>query len=87
MNEHGFVEYRRREFNPSTGQPWMHIKRIRGTHGARDVPFRNCDIAPYNRFLTAKYGNHINVEVVNKINAVKYLFDYIYKVLSLYTSS
>ena len=76
MNQHGFVEYRRRELHPVTGALWTHTKRI----GGHDVNFTNADVAPYNRWLTSKYGCHVNVEAVNKIRAVKYLFEYVYKV-------
>ena len=41
--------------------------------------FTNRDIVPYNHYLSAKYDCHINVEVSNGIQAVKYLYKYIYK--------
>ncbi len=34
---------------------------------------------PHNVYLSTKYNAHINVEVYNKIHAIKYLFKYVYK--------
>ncbi|CEP08733.1 hypothetical protein, partial, partial [Parasitella parasitica] len=36
-------------------------------------------VVPHNLYLAAKYNAHINVEVCNKINAIKYVYKYIYK--------
>ena len=34
---------------------------------------------PYNAFLLTKFDAHINVQVVNTIRSVKYLYKYVYK--------
>ncbi len=34
---------------------------------------------PYNPFLSAKYNCHINVEISNSVNTVKYIHKYIFK--------
>jgi hypothetical protein len=36
-------------------------------------------VVPYNRWLLSKYQCHINVEVCATVNAVKYLYKYVYK--------
>jgi hypothetical protein len=36
-------------------------------------------VVPYNPYLTKKYGAHLNVEICNEIQAVKYLFKYVHK--------
>ncbi|KAG2203527.1 hypothetical protein INT46_011432 [Mucor plumbeus] len=36
-------------------------------------------VVPYNPFLCAKYDAHINVEACASINAIKYVFKYVYK--------
>jgi hypothetical protein len=41
--------------------------------------FTNADVVPYNPYLSAKYGCHINVEVATGIQCVKYLYKYVYK--------
>ena len=41
--------------------------------------FTNCDVVPYNPFLSAKYDCHINVEVCISVKAIKYIHKYIYK--------
>ena len=47
---------------------------IKGHH-----EFTNCDVMPFNSYLSAKFNCHINVEVAMTITAVKYLFKYVYK--------
>jgi len=39
----------------------------------------NSWVVPYNPFLTTKYDAHINVEICNTVQAIKYLFKYVYK--------
>ena len=41
--------------------------------------FTNGDVVPYNKYLLFKYKCHINVECVNSVHAIKYLFKYILK--------
>ncbi|XP_041017911.1 uncharacterized protein LOC121260131 [Juglans microcarpa x Juglans regia] len=39
----------------------------------------NCWVVPYNPYLLATFDCHINVEICSTIQAVKYLYKYIYK--------
>jgi hypothetical protein len=39
----------------------------------------NAWVTPYNPFLTKKYNAHINVEICSTIQALKYLYKYVYK--------
>jgi hypothetical protein len=64
LEEDGYPTYRRRN-----RFPFMH-------HG---ITFNDCNVVPYNPFLTAKYAAHINVEHCSSITAPQYLFKYIYK--------
>ena len=36
-------------------------------------------IVPHDLYLTAKYNAHINVEICNEINSIKYVYKYVYK--------
>ena len=36
-------------------------------------------VAPYNPYLTSRYGAHTNVQICTSIRAVKYLYKYIHK--------
>ncbi|POS82217.1 hypothetical protein EPUL_004937, partial [Erysiphe pulchra] len=65
MAENSYPEYAR----PNTGETW----------GNDRFEFDNRWVVPYNAFLTRKYKAHINVEVANGIQAIKYLAKYIYK--------
>ena len=48
------------------------------THN-REYNVDNKWVVPYNPFLSLKYGAHINVEIVNSVEAIKYLYKYITK--------
>ena len=48
-------------------------------HQKRGFEFDNRWVVPYNPYLTLKYCCHINVEVCGSVQAVKYLYKYIYK--------
>ena len=41
--------------------------------------FDNCNVVPYNPYLSAKYDCHINVEVCISVKAINYIHKYIYK--------
>ena len=45
----------------------------------REYNVDNKWVVPYNPFLSLKYGAHINVEIVNSVEAIKYLYKYITK--------
>ena len=40
--------------------------------------FDNCNVVPYNPYLSAKYDCHINVEVCISVKAINYIHKYIY---------
>ena len=65
LNNDGFPQYRRRDDGKSVT--------------VRGVELDNSWVVPYNCFLTKKYDCHINVEVCNSVQAVKYLYKYVYK--------
>ena len=39
----------------------------------------NRDVVSYSPYLTRKYATHINVEVVNGIRLVRYMYKYAFK--------
>ena len=41
--------------------------------------FTNEYVVPNNHYLTTKYNAHINVEVCSSVQAVKYLYKYVYE--------
>ncbi len=45
----------------------------------QEVVFTNCDVVPYNPYLSAKYHCHINTEVCFSVKSVKYIHKYVYK--------
>ena len=49
------------------------------TVSRRNFVFDNRWVVPYNPYLITKYNCHINVEICGSIQAVKYLYKYIYK--------
>lgn len=67
-DDDGWVQYRRR-----SGVTFK--KKYRG----RWVTYTNQHVVPYNPYLSMKYDCHINVEYVNSIHPIKYLFTYFYK--------
>ncbi|KAI2502245.1 helicase [Fragilaria crotonensis] len=65
LNDDGFPQYHRRD----DGR----------TVTVRGAELDNRWVVPYNCHLTKKYDCHINVEVCNSVQAVKYLYKYVYK--------
>ena len=47
--------------------------------GKKEEVLNNSRLVPHNIFLLMKYRCHLNVEICNSINAVKYLYKYVYK--------
>lgn len=45
----------------------------------RNVMMDNRNVVPYSPYLTLKYNAHINVEVCTSIQAIKYIYKYIFK--------
>ena len=45
----------------------------------REYNVDNKWVVPYSPFLSLKYGAHINVEIVNSVKAIKYMYKYISK--------
>ena len=43
------------------------------------IHYDNRYVVPYNLYLLTKYDCHINLEICNSIQAVKYLYKYVYK--------
>jgi hypothetical protein len=72
MGSDHYPLYRRRD-NGNTYSKFVMIKgqRIRYT-------FDNRMVVPYNKLILLKYGAHVNVEFVNSLRVLKYLFKYIY---------
>ncbi|XP_075500659.1 uncharacterized protein LOC142539244 isoform X1 [Primulina tabacum] len=50
-----------------------HVVKIRGSQ------LDNRWVVPYNQYLLAKFNCHINVEICSTIQAIKYIYKYIYK--------
>jgi hypothetical protein len=75
QNEDGYPEYRRRD----NGIVFKKTVKNPITHKSEEISVDNRWVVPYNPHLTAKYNCHINVEVCSSVQAVKYLYKYIYK--------
>ncbi len=63
--EDGYPEYRR----PQNGESFER----------NGVVFDNTRVVPYNPWLLKKYACHLNVQVVNSIRSIKYMYKYTYK--------
>jgi hypothetical protein len=51
---------------------------VRTVH-REEFTFTNEWVVPYNPYTSLRYNCHINVEIVNSIRSVKYLYKYVYK--------
>ena len=71
--EEGYPELQRR--SPDEGG---HVIRTVNSDGSV-TEITNSWVVPYNAYLLLRYECHINVEIVNTLAAVKYLFKYVYK--------
>jgi len=73
-----------KQFNEFTcesvnGYP-LYNRRDNGTHAeVRGSCPDNRYVVPYNPYLLAKFNCHINVEVCNTVESVKYIYKYMYK--------
>ena len=68
-----YPEYRRR--SPEDGGLTHNLRMKNNTQ----YNVNNKWVVPYNPFLSLKYGAHINVKIVNSVEAIKYLYKYITK--------
>lgn len=68
--QNSFAKLRRRNRYP-------HI--VRNRDGSIKHTITDAMVVPYNPYLSKKYNAHINVEIVNSISAVAYLYKYVYK--------
>lgn len=65
FDENGYPVYRRRDSGMTTMK--------------KGIQLDNRSVVPYNAKLLMKYQAHINIEVCNKSNCIKYLFKYVNK--------
>jgi len=73
----GYPKYQRHE--PELGG-YAFTKRIKQPNGTySDFQYSNTWIVPYNPYLSQRFNCHINTEVCSSIQAVKYIYKYIYK--------
>lgn len=68
MDEDSYPFYRRRKTAP-----------IKYMVNRSKCEIDNRYVVPYNKYLLLKFNCHVNVEVCNTIQAVKYLYKYVYK--------
>ena len=73
MTEDGVTTYRRR--TPEQAGGFTMEKTCKG----KKVYLSNKWVVPHNKWLLLKYQGHINVELVNLVKSVKYLYKYILK--------
>ena len=52
-----------------------HKKKVRG----QDIEVNNEWIVPFNPLLSLKYNTHINIEILNSVSSVKYIYKYLTK--------
>jgi hypothetical protein len=80
QDKEGWTIYKRRSVSMGG---FTVSKKIRG----KEYLFTNEDVIPYNPYLFLKYDCHINVEFVNTIAPIKYLFKYFHKGPSMASAS
>jgi PIF1-like helicase/Helicase len=76
-------EFCNQTLNPDDGYP-KYRRRSADSGGVTFVSsngtsISNAWVVPYNPFLSKKYNAHINVEICNTVQVLKYLFKYVYK--------
>ena len=65
LNKDGYPTYQRR----NNGRKW----KVKGFEA------NNRQIVPYNPFIYKTYGTHINIKIYTSIQAIKYIYKYVYK--------
>jgi hypothetical protein len=63
----------------SNGYPVYRRRDLGHTVIKKDIVLDNRYVVPYNPKLLMKYQAHVNIEICNKSNCIKYLFKYINK--------
>ena len=74
----GYPVYRRRD-NGVTFPVKVYNQHGKDKNNFNIIELDNRWIVPYNLYLTTKYDCHINVEICSSVQAVKYLYKYVYK--------
>ena len=77
-NGDGYPVYRRRD-NGVTFPVKVYSPLEKDINKYTTIHLDNRWIVPYNLYLTTKYDCHINVGICSSVQAVKYLYKYIYK--------
>ena len=75
--DEGQWKYRRRTEADGGCTHTSEVKRTGSASHTRTVT--NEWVVPHNKYLTKKYGGHINVEACSSMRSVSYVFKYIYK--------
>lgn len=73
-----------KDFNEATresvnGYPLYKRRDLGRSVDVRGNSLDNRFVVPYNPYLLAKFGSHINVEVCTTVKSVKYIYKYVYK--------
>ena len=74
LGEDSYPHYRRRQ----NGR-YFEKSHLRADGTTCTFRYDNRWVIPYNPFLTKRYNCHINVEICSSVQAVKYLYKYVYK--------
>jgi hypothetical protein len=70
-----------------SGYPIYRRRNLGVTVLKKGVVLDNRSVVPYNPYLIMKYQAHVNIELCNKSNCIKYLFKYITKGVDRVTAS